>query len=59
MSNLDISFGINQGYPTFGLKLAFKIITIEFAQYTQELGKYPGDIPSVRYSSKVSLGWLL
>ncbi|WP_186645534.1 hypothetical protein [Fluviispira vulneris] len=53
-----IMTGLNQGYPTFGLFLNFKIVKIEGGMYTEEIGKITGSLPSERFFVRIMLGWL-
>lgn len=39
----DLRFGINQGYFTLGYGLDLAFLEIQFALYSQEYGRYPGD----------------
>ncbi len=39
----DLRFGINQGYFTVGYGLDLSFFEIQFALYSQEYGRYPGD----------------
>lgn len=39
----DLRFGINQGYFTVGYGLDLSFLEIQFALYSQEYGRYPGD----------------
>ncbi|MDA3950171.1 MAG: hypothetical protein PF508_13250 [Spirochaeta sp.] len=39
----DLRFGINQGYFTMGTGLDLAFLEIQFAMYSQEYGRYPGD----------------
>lgn len=49
--------GINQGYTTYGLFLNSKIARIDAGIYSEELGKYPGDIKNRSYYARVTVGW--
>ncbi len=51
--------GINQGYPTAGFFLRYKVIGVEYARYGTELGKNPGDKSSLRHSAMIRIGWVL
>jgi hypothetical protein len=39
----DLRFGINQGYFTMGTGMELMFLDIQFALYSQEFGRYPGD----------------
>jgi len=45
---VDLRFGLNQGYSTFGLGFDFWVMRFELASYTEELGVYPGQTPDSR-----------
>ncbi len=45
---IDLRAGINQGYMTYGFGMDFLIMQLDFAQYFQELGAYPGQTPENR-----------
>jgi|GEM_PF-6526821 len=55
---VSLSTGINQGYPTFGLGLAYKFIEFQFAHYAVELSRTGQSRPSQRNSILLRLGWL-
>lgn len=52
---IDLRAGLNQGYPTLGVGLDFFLLRVDLAQYTEELGVYPGQTPSARYKLSISL----
>lgn len=39
----DLRFGLNQGYATLGYGVDFSFLEIQFALYSEEYGRYPGD----------------
>jgi hypothetical protein len=39
----DLRFGLNQGYFTFGTGMDLLFLDLQFALYSQEFGRYPGD----------------
>jgi hypothetical protein len=45
---VDLRFGLNQGYMTYGLGLDLWFFRLELAQYTMEAGEYPGQTPDQR-----------
>lgn len=49
--------GLNQGYPTYGAFVNFKIVRAEAGYYSEELGKNPGDIRSRRLYARLAVGW--
>jgi len=49
--------GINQGYTTYGLFFNSKIARLDAGIYTEELGKYPGDIKNRSYYGRITVGW--
>ncbi len=55
---VSLSTGLNQGYPTFGLGLAYKFIELQFAHYAVELSKTGQSRPSKRNSLLLRVGWL-
>ena len=46
--------GLYQGYPSFGIERSSDKTRIEYAFYGQELGLYPGHIPSWNHTFTVS-----
>lgn len=53
----SVSFGLNQGYPTAGFSLSYKIFEIGISRYSVELGRDVGLEPSVRTSIMGRIGW--
>jgi hypothetical protein len=49
--------GLNQGYPTYGAFLNFKVLRTEVGTYSEELGKNPGDMRSRRIYGRIIVGW--
>lgn len=49
--------GFNQGYPTYGGFLNFRLVRCEMGMYSEELGKFPGDLRSQRAYARVIVGW--
>lgn len=49
--------GINQGYVTYGAFLNFRIVRTEIGMYSEEMGKFPGDLRSQRVFARVMVGW--
>jgi hypothetical protein len=39
----DLRYGINQGYFTLGAGMDLMFLDVQFALYSQEFGRYPGD----------------
>lgn len=39
----DLRFGVNQGYFTFGTGMDLMFLDVQFALFSQEFGRYPGD----------------
>ncbi len=39
----DLRFGVNQGYFTLGTGLDLMFLDVQFALFSQEFGRYPGD----------------
>jgi hypothetical protein len=56
---VSVEVGLNQGYGTAGLLLHLKFLVLEYAKFTEELGKNPGDIPDIRDSIQARIGWTL
>ena len=54
----SVSIGLNQGYPTAGVTLGYKIFEFEMAAYGTELGDKIGSKPSVRFSAMGRVGWI-
>ncbi|MBW2176246.1 MAG: hypothetical protein JRH03_04715 [Deltaproteobacteria bacterium] len=54
---LSIQAGLNQGYPTGGVGIDFKVLRFDLATYGEEIGEKAGDHVSRRYVAQVTLGW--
>ena len=52
---VDLRMGLSQGYSTFGIGMNFFGLQFELAQYTEEMGEYPGQTPE----SKIQIGLTL
>lgn len=59
MKNADLRFGINQGYPTFGVGFSYFFMTLNYVYYTEELGAYPGQNPLSTHLVELHLGFNL
>jgi hypothetical protein len=44
-----LSAGLRSGYPTFGVSFDWRDVRLQFAQYSEELGRRPGDSEDRRY----------
>ena len=55
LSIFTIRGGINQGYLTAGLGLDLRIITVEVATYSEEMGLNAGVLEDRRYAASVAL----
>ncbi len=51
--------GLNQGYPSYGAGLNFRIIRFESGIYTEEISDLAGQTASTRYFARLSIGWLI
>lgn len=49
--------GINQGYTTYGVFLNSRIARIDAGLFSEEMGKYPGDVKNRSYYARVTVGW--
>lgn len=49
---IDVRAGLNQGYMTYGVGFNMWVLRFELAQYTEEMGEYPGQTPD----SKLQIG---
>ncbi len=56
---VGFNLGLSEGYPTYGVFLNAKIINLELAYNTKELGVLPGENPSQRVHALAKIGWLL
>jgi hypothetical protein len=54
---LQLRGGINQGYPTVGFGLRFKVISLDYALYGRETGRKPGLGEDYSHVVQLSLGW--
>lgn len=52
---LYVRGGFNSGYPTAGVGVSLACFKFDYAYYTDELGVFPGDIPSSNHM--VSFSW--
>jgi hypothetical protein len=57
LSILAIRLGINQGYPTAGVGLNFKVLQIDAAYFEDELSTVPGSEGDKRGAIQIRLGW--
>jgi len=55
---LQLRGGINQGYPTVGFGLRFKVISLDYALYGMETGRKPGLGEDYSHVVQLSLGWI-
>lgn len=53
---LDLRAGVNQGYPTLGFGLNLLIMRIDFAYYSRELGRVPGQDQENVFALVVDVG---
>ncbi|HOW27892.1 MAG TPA: hypothetical protein PK876_05275 [Elusimicrobiota bacterium] len=49
--------GANQGYPTFGLGLDLPMLKVDYAYFTDELGRFAGQIPERNHMISVAFRW--
>jgi hypothetical protein len=56
-SYLALRAGLSQGYLAGGASLDFRLLKLELATYSEEVGVYAGDKEDRRYVAQVSLGW--
>jgi hypothetical protein len=49
--------GINQGYFTAGATVDFRLLRLDFATYTEEVGSYAGQRGDQRYVGQFTIGW--
>lgn len=49
--------GINQGYTTYGVFLNSRIARLDAGLFSEEMGKYPGDVKNRSYYARVTVGW--
>lgn len=52
---IDLRAGLNQGYMTYGMGFDLWVLRFEMAQYTEELGAYPGQKPDPRLQMGIML----
>lgn len=52
---IDIRGGINQGYAAYGLGVNLFFVRFDVAQYTEEMGAYPGQTPQSRIQLGLSI----
>ncbi len=46
---MRVSGGVRSGYPTYGVSFEWRDLRLQFAQYSEELGRRPGDFEDRRY----------
>lgn len=54
---LGIQGGLNQGYTTYGIFINARLVRIDAGIFSEELGKYPGDLKNRIYYGRLSVGW--
>jgi hypothetical protein len=54
---LAIRGGFNQGYPTAGLSLATRVLSLEYAYFGRELGAFPGAEGQYMHALEARLGF--
>jgi hypothetical protein len=54
---LSVRAGLNQGYGTFGFSTDFKVVRLDFATYTEEVGAHSGQRSDKRYMGQITIGW--
>ena len=52
---IDIRGGISQGYASYGLGFNLFFVRFDVAQYTEEMGAYPGQTPQERLQAGLSI----
>lgn len=52
---VDIRGGISQGYASYGLGFNLFFVRFDVAQYTEEMGAYPGQTPQERLQAGISI----
>jgi len=51
--------GFYQGYPSWGIGIRYKFIKIDYTFYSNELGKYPGQISNYQHAMRLQCGIIL
>ncbi len=54
---LAIRGGFHQGYPTWGAGLNFRVLKIDYAYFTRELGTRPGQSPESTHRVQMTFGY--
>ena len=54
---LGLMLGLHQGYPTGGVFLDFRVLRLDLAGYTQEMGEHLGSRPDPRYVFRLTAGF--
>ncbi len=52
---IDLRAGLSQGYQSLGIGTNLYVFTVDAAQYTVEVGDYPGQTPDERWEISLSL----
>ncbi|GAB7140950.1 hypothetical protein RsTz2092_09070 [Deferribacterales bacterium RsTz2092] len=55
--HLAVRGGIHQGYATFGAGINLFVLKLDFAYYTEEVGKKAGDLKDERYAIEATIGF--
>lgn len=53
---VGFTFGLNQGYPTFGMFVDVPLVRADLGFYTEELGEKAGNRPDNRYFFRLLIG---
>lgn len=54
---ISIRGGVNQGYFTAGASADFRLVRLDFAAYSEEVGAYAGQRSDQRYIAQITIGW--
>ena len=54
---LSVRAGLNQGYGAYGATIKVKLLKLEYAAYTEEIGAYAGQRTDERQMLQISIGW--
>lgn len=54
---VSLRAGLNQGYGSFGATINVKLLKLEYAAYTEEIGAYAGQRTDERQMVQLSIGW--
>jgi hypothetical protein len=54
---LGLRAGLNQGYPALGATIDLKLLRLDAAMYSEEVGTYTGQQEDQRYVAQISFGW--